>query len=381
MSTTTTAQLAAAIAAVDDFCGECTDDSKALVRAKVRGLLAGYHARWVDAGYEALGVERVYRSALWNPATQAKSRTFEAAGMIDLVARLNGTFLFDHKTTTLDITDPDAPYWRQLRVEGQVTHYLLLKWLSGEKLDGAVWDVTRKPSISPKKLSKGERASAVADRKYFGRILSGGDLMALQTEERETLSMYEARVAHDCTVERPEWYFQRRPVPRLDHELLEYAEDLWQHGQNILFSRKIERLPKNSGACMLYGSPCKFLGICSGHDSPDSDRWKRREIRHNELGESGRMDALTNSRIRCFQTCQVKHRFEYELCLERQDEEEKESLWFGSCYHAALNAWWRTFLVEDNDNVDSSETGSPTSEVGKHIAEAELSARDSHGGF
>jgi hypothetical protein len=24
---------------------------------------------------------------------------------------------------------------------------------------------------------------------------------------------------------------------------------------------------------MLYGSPCKFLGICSGYDSPESGKW------------------------------------------------------------------------------------------------------------
>lgn len=371
-------RLESAYAAVDDFCGDTTDEPKALIRAKVRGLLAGYHARWVDAGYEALEVERVYASPLWNPATTRASRSFEVAGMLDVVARLRGDWLFDHKTTSQDITDPDAPYWRQLRVEGQATHYLLLKWLAGEKLDGAVWDVTRKPGISPKKLTKADRASAVADRKYFGRILSSASLLSLQTEERETLEMYEARLAHDCTVEKPEWYFQRRNVPRLDHELLEYAEDLWQHGQNILASRKIARLPKNSGACMLYNSPCKFLGICSGYDSPTSDRWQRRELRHPELGEAGDRDALTNSRIRTFQTCQVKHHFEYELCLERQDEEEREALWFGTLFHKALNAWWRTFLVEVS-HVDDSEDGSPVNAVGQPIAETELSARDSHG--
>lgn len=377
-----TAALNAGLTALDAFCGSSLEDSKALVLAKCRALLRGYDARWRDAGYRALPgqVENTMTSALWNPATDRSSRSFVVAGKLDVFAELNGRrYIFDHKTTSDDIEDPDGPYWRQLRVEGQATHYMLLQWLNGVKPDGAVWDVVRKPSISPKKLTKAERASCVADRKYFGTSMSMDTLAALQTGERETLEMYEARLTYDCTVERPERYFQRRPVPRLDHEILEYAEDLWQHGQNILASRKIARLPKNSGACMLYGSPCKFLGICSGHDSPESDRWRRREIRHSELGGVvGKQDALTNSRVRCFQTCPVKHRFEYELCLERQDEEEKETLYFGSAYHEGLAAWWEAFTLEDSNG--DSEQESPAIAVGNGDAEAEFSARDSHGG-
>ena len=154
--------------------------------------------------------------------------------------------------------------------------------------------------------------------------------------------MYEARLIHDCTIERPERYFQRRSVPRLDSELLEYARELWEHGQEILHARNTQRHARNSGACMLYGSPCKFLGICSGRDNPESDKWRRKEQMHRELPElegDGR-DVITNSRVRCFQTCRRKHFYQYELGIERADEEEKEALVFGSVWHQAMEAWW-----------------------------------------
>lgn len=357
-----------AIDAVNAFVGESPKYPQALIAAKVRALLAGYDARWLNAGYVAITVERTYVADLWNPATGRASRSFQTAGAIDVYVELHRRrFIMDHKTTSESISDPDSPYWRQLAVEGQATHYMLLQWLHGEKPDGAIWDVTRKPSISPKRLTKAERASCVSERRYFGRNMSRESLDALQTDESETLEMYEARLAHDCTVKRPEWYFQRRAVPRLDHEILEYAEDLWQHGQDILASRKVERLPKNSNACIAYGSACQFLGICSGHDTPNSDRWRQRELRHPELPTLGpQLDALTHSRLRTFQTCRVKHRLQYEQRLERVDEEERESLWFGSLFHEGLRAWWECFKIgDDNGQCDNDQ---PATDVGPSCA-------------
>lgn len=342
-----------ALTAIDAYPGDGSDRDL-LIRAKCRGLMRGYDARWVDDVYVSLSVEKTYVSELINPATLSKSRTFDVAGKLDVYAKRGGKrFVIDHKTTSDEIEDPNASYWQQLKVEGQVTHYLLLMWLQGERPDGAIWDVIRKPQTSPKKLTKADRAGVVAERKYYGVELPYETLAALQTDDRETLAMYEARLAHDCTHDRPERFFQRRAVPRIDKEILEYAEDLWQHSQDILAARKVERLPKNSGACMQYGSPCQFLGICSGFDSPDSDKWQQRESRHAELGEHGHIDALTNSRIRTFQTCRMKHRFQYEMQIERQDE-DREALYFGNVIHEGLRCWWETFL--EVENVDDNET-------------------------
>lgn len=351
MATVERQALEAAHEAINAKVGELAEPAHQLIAAKCRTLMTGYDARWKNAGYTPLLVEQVIQKNLYNPETQRQSRSFTIAGKLDVLAEYAGRkVLIDHKTTSEEIDNPDAPYWRQLVVEGQINHYMLLAWMDALKVDNAVWDVIRKPDIRPKKLSKAERASVVAEGRYFGARVSDQDRQSLAVgEERESLDMYEARLAHDCTVERPERYFQRRAVPRLDSEIAEYAGELWEHGQDVLYTRNKtaegKLPPRNSGACMLYGSPCNFLGICSGHDTPESDRWRRKETVHPELdGAVGEgKDVLTNSRIRCYQTCHRKHYYQYELGIERQDEEEREALFFGSLLHLGLEAWWNCF--------------------------------------
>lgn len=300
------------------------DASKAVIAAKCYGLLMGYAQRWANADYRVDAVESAITSDLYNPQSQRTSRTFTVAGKIDVhVTDGNGRkVIIDHKTTSQDISDPAAPFWRQLQVEGQVSHYALLEFLNGNKIDYAVWDAVRKPSISPRLLSKKEQDATGS--------------------ERETPEMYAARLAEDCTTTRPGWYFQRRQVPRTDDELNEYASELWEHAQDMILARRNNRWPRNSGACMLYGSPCNYLGICSGYDTPDSDKWARKSWVHSELPilDGDGKDILTNSRIRAFQTCRRKHYLQYELGIERIDEEEKEALYFGSLFHQALEIYF-----------------------------------------
>lgn len=317
-----------------------------IAAAKASALLFGYHHRWGQIAWAmpVESVESVFQCELVNPDTTAKSKTFKLAGKIDVIYKNRDgcRVIMDHKTTSQSIDDPDGPFWKQLAIEGQISHYMLLDRMNGGQCEHAEWDVVRKPMIAPKTLTKAVRASVVADRKYFGATVSDEMLTALQTEERETPEMFEARLADDCTNVRPEWYFQRRAVPRMDSELLEYAGELWEHSQEIISARRLQRHARNSGACMLYGTPCKFLGICSGYDSPDSDKWDRKENVHVELHgiDGDGRSVLTNSRIRCFQTCRRKHYYEYELGISRVNEEEREALAFGTLWHLGLESWW-----------------------------------------
>ena len=343
-----------AIDAINEFDSDRLEERQRLVIAKCKALLVGYHARWAHAGYVPETVERTVFADLYNPDTVGKSRTFRIAGKLDVVARYMGRrILIDHKTTSQDITDPNGPYWRQLVVEGQVSHYMLLQWMHGEKCDDAVWDCIRKPSISPKKITKAEIKSVVSLGDYFGLSVSEADKQTfINGGERETVAMYEARLVHDCTTERPEWYYARQSVPRIDAEILEYAREVWQHSQDMLHSRQQERLPpRNSGACLLYGTPCSFLGVCSGHDTIESDKWKRKENIHPELPAlDNQRELLTNSRIRCWQTCRRKEHYQYILGVERHDEEEREALYFGTVIHKGIEAFWRSLIPRENDN-------------------------------
>lgn len=326
---------------------EGRDPSANLVAAKCLGLMIGYDARWRNAPYLIDDVECVLTSPLYNPETNRSSRTFTLGGKLDVRATEISTgskVVFDHKTASIstDIADPSSSYWSQLIIEGQVSQYMLLEWLNANKVDCAVWDVVRKPGISPKEVARKEREWALRDRSYFGQALSDVELEYLADTGRESPTIYAKRLAYDCTTERPERHFQRRRVPRLDSEVREYAIETWGHGQDIIAARQSGRWPRNSGACMLYGTPCKFLGICSGHDSIDSGKWTTKAWVHPELPilKGDGKDLLTNSRIRCFQTCRRKEYYEYEVGIEKLDEEEKEALFFGSLFHSAIEQYF-----------------------------------------
>ena len=355
-------RLEAALAAIGSYVGTSTDPSVQLIAAKCRGLMAGYHERWKDAPYIVDAVEETVESDLWNPETGRKSRSFRVAGKIDLKGwHGERRIIMDHKTASDDIADPNAPYWRQLMVEGQPSHYMLIEWLNGRKVDDAVWDVVRKPGISPKALTKAEAKAAIMTHEYCGRRLSDYSILALQADGRETLEMYEARLALDCTVTRPEHYFQRRSVPRLDADIHEYAAELWEHSQEMLHVLRLSRNARNSGACMNYNRPCEFLGICSGYDTPESDRWRRKANVHAELPvlDGDGRDVLTNSRIRCFQTCRRKHYYQYVLGIERA-EEDVDARYFGSMWHAGLEGYFN----QQKESHGNHASGSPASAVG-----------------
>lgn len=343
-----------------------------LVTSKCNALMQGYHLRWHDNAdnCEVLEVERLCTSDLVNPDTQAKSRTFRVAGKLDLLLHRDGKrVLVDHKTSSDDIVDPAGTYWRILVVEAQPSHYCLLKWLNGEKVDEIVWDVIRRPTISPKQLkSKAERASCVATRRYCDQPLSDASLAWLAENDRENVEMYEARLTADCTRERPEWYYQRRTIPRLDSELLEYAAELWTAGQMIIEARRLNRWQKHPGSCMSYGRPCEFLGICSNFDRADSDKWQKKPCVHTELEElnSDGRDTLTYSSVRTFQACPKRYYYRYELGITRTDEGDSEALNFGRDIHLHLAEYWQSLMPVENANGDSND---PANSVGCGSAE------------
>lgn len=337
--------LRAALEAVD---GAVLDKEEfATIAAKIRGLLVGYDMRWCGQEFDIFDIERTLTAPLINPASGHSSRTYLLAGKLDKVLRdrLLQRVLMDHKTCSEDIEDPNSPYWRQLMIEAQPTTYMLLGHLNALKFDYAVWDVVRKPGIAPKQLTKADRLDIDRHGVYFG--------VPAQSADRETLPMYSARLAYD-SVERTQRYFQRRTVARLDSQLLDQASEYWEHSQAMLEERKRDRHVKNGNACMNYGRPCKFLGVCSGYDEIDSANWKLKPVKHlelpPELQQQNELELMTVSRIKVFMTCKTKHHNEYEIGIDRVDAEEREALWFGTIWGIALDAWFNAKKEEQNGN-------------------------------
>ena len=351
--------LTAATIALRDAVPPDASEADRMMAAKAMGLMEGYDARWGDAGWVTLAVEQEFHLPIVNPNTGRRSKQFTQAGKKDgVVSHPNApenVYGLEHKTTSEDISDPNAPYYRRLAIDSQVSAYALANLQEGVKLAGTLYDIIRKPGIRAKKLAKATIASFVADGVYCGKRFHR-DLQVLfaSGRELETPEMYAARLALDCK-ENPDWYFQRRIVPRLDSDILEYANELWDVAQEIGAAKKSGRWFRNSGACMLYNTPCQFLGICSGHSSPDDPKWRKREKPHSELNIIGD-NMLTYSSMQDFKTCRRKFYYRHVERIEKVDEEDSESLRFGSLLHLALEAYWSCFIPSQENAGEHNST-------------------------
>jgi hypothetical protein len=326
------------------------------------GLMHGYDAVYREQAMRASAIEQQFVVPIYNLGGErlSKSRTLELGGVMDKLVMDDGKkFVMDHKTTSDDL-GPESSYWQQLVVEGQASLYTLACHLQGIEVAGAIWDVIRKPGIKPKALSKAVQASITCEpHTYFGFTVSKECIFyVIEGMNVEDSELFAYRCAREC-LDDPSRYFARRKVLKLESEIREFANELWDVSQDIIQVRRTERHYRNSGACRLYNRPCEYLGICSGFDRPDSAKWQRRQQVHSELSLDGDgRDVLTHTRMRTFQTCRKKHYLRYELGIERVQEEEAEALYFGKMIHTALNAWWGHYLERESDGDGSSTAAS-----------------------
>ena len=63
--------------------------------------------------------------------------------------------------------------------------------------------------------------------------------------------------------ERPEYYFQRFEVPRLDSDIEEFKEELYMCAKDILECRRTKRWYRNTANCMAYSSVCPYYPLCA----------------------------------------------------------------------------------------------------------------------
>lgn len=247
-------------------------------QASVEELLKGYDARWLPEAdkYDVLHVEAQFVAPLLNPETWAASRTWDLGGKVDVIVRERDSgrvLVVEHKFTGESVSDPTAPYWAKLTMDGQVSHYFIGAESLGEKVEGCIYDVIAKPGQRPLK------ATPVESRKYT----KDGKLYAAQRENDETPEQYRARVAEAIAAD-PLGFFQRRSVPRLESDLRDYLFDVWQYGQQIREAHNGGRAPRNPDACHRFGT-CAFWDVCANGLKPEDhpDLYQRGESAHPEL--------------------------------------------------------------------------------------------------
>lgn len=246
-----------------------TAESDPVEAATVAMLLHGYASFYNPDPLRFSAVEEVFEVPIVNPETGAASRTFVAAGKRDALATwANGIYVVEHKTTADDISE-GSDYWLLLRINTQISLYFLAAQQEGREVVGVVYDVIRKPTIRPSQVpvldENGVKVVTDGDgRRIYKKDgtprLSADAAQGYVLQTRlETAEEYAKRLWEDIQA-RPNYYYARREIPRLEDQIAEYQEELWAWTQMILSCRRTGRWLKNDGpmTCRF----CEYKDIC-----------------------------------------------------------------------------------------------------------------------
>ena len=284
-----TAALLAATDSYDQFPlwanDEETQHEWLVERETVRRLLAGYWWRWgddADIVSEVIASEISFDLPIRNPETGGTSTVFRVGGKIDKIVRLRDgrIAVMEHKTCGEDL-GPDSDYWKRLRIDQQISLYMCAAREMGHDVQTVLYDVIRKPSIAPKQIpvtdeqglkvvvdQNGERVLKQNIKKNGEPGVGHGEPMQSGNTEKgwtlltrtETPEEFGERLSNDM-VERPDFYFARQEIPRLDSDLEEFRFELWQQQQAIRASQQHGRHFRNTSACLVMGR-CEYLDQC-----------------------------------------------------------------------------------------------------------------------
>jgi hypothetical protein len=203
---------------------------------------------------EIVATEQAFELPLVNPETGAASRNWAMAGKIDKIARLHDGRLaiIEHKTTGESI-DPESDYWKRLRLDQQISLYIIAARKLGHDVATVLYDVIRKPCIRPKKVEKADKAKWPI---YYDKDCSHmGDC-----PERENSEMYGARFLADIS-DRPEFYFARKEIPRTESDIVEFTQELWQQQKLLSECRRTGCWFRNTNAC-IHPYKCDYFQLC-----------------------------------------------------------------------------------------------------------------------
>jgi hypothetical protein len=206
-------------------------------------LVCGYAWRWENDGLDYIATEKGFELGLENPATGKPTTVFRLAGKIDGIVKLEDGRLavMEHKTIGESI-DSDAPLWRRLRIDHQISFYVNAARRLGYDVATVLYDVTRKPTIKPADvpLTDSDGLPIVTDRNNIrvftkqGKPRKTGDKEKGYTLNTRPMTVEEwGEKLNEDIAARPDYYYARNEVPRLDSELEECQQEVWQIQKTI----------------------------------------------------------------------------------------------------------------------------------------------------
>lgn len=245
--------------------------------------------------------------------------------------------VLEHKTTSEDIS-LGSIYWRKLVLDAQISNYMVGARALGFEPDGVYYDALRKPATDP------YVATPLEKRQYTKPTAKDpvSRLYANQRDRDETPEEYRDRLLA-LIAEKPEHYYQRGIVVRLEEEERDAAFDVWQTAEQIRLSRRYERWPRNVDACSQYNRMCDYWEVCSGQASIDDPLRYEVTVAHPELEDAKHhLPLLTTSSARTYRACARKYLFAYEQGI--RPRARAQALHFGTMVHKGLETWLRSGL-------------------------------------
>lgn len=244
----------------------------------VMRLVCGYVWRWGSSRLEFIAAELPFELPLNNPETGWPTPNFMLAGKIDGIVKLPDGRLavIEHKLLSEDVAS-DSQLWRRLRIDHQISMYVLAARRLGYHVDAVLYNVSCKPSIKPTLVPVLDKLGAkiVLDRQgdrvktEKGCYRQTGDTAKGYTLQTRPMLADEwgEKLANDI-VSQPDRYYARMELPRLDQDLAEYENDLWDIQRTIRDAQLKDRWYRtcNRNSCGF----CSYFDLCTAGFDPTS---------------------------------------------------------------------------------------------------------------
>lgn len=252
--------------------------------------------------YTVIASEIPFDLQLINPETGRPSPVWRFCGVIDRIVKLaDGRLaIMEYKTTSRDFA-PGADYWNALHMDQQLSIYVIAARAMGYDVETVVYDVSRRPALRQREIPviedgakvvidiNGDRVRTKDGKKW--RETADAAMGYTTVTRPETPEEFGQRVRADIA-ERPEHYFARIEIARLDQDLDDCRAEIWQQQLAI---REMQRTARKAGQRAWYRNPgscysptggtCDYLPICLMRDleSNTPAGFVRRQDVHPEL--------------------------------------------------------------------------------------------------
>jgi hypothetical protein len=218
-------------------------DDIAYERETVIGLVWGYDWRWSTTELDVVSAEEEVVFPLRNPITGEVSEEWEVVAKLDMITN-NGDDtidIYEHKFLSEALTD-DSPLYSRLTRDWQVQIYMAAAIEAGYNPRQAVYDVVCKPKFKPinrpildengKKIVVDSKGNPVYKKDGSPR-LSEDSKKGYRFKKGKIPASDWAQYVLDDIYAKPDAYYQRKAIPRLDASLELCMLELWQLAKDL----------------------------------------------------------------------------------------------------------------------------------------------------